>query len=386
MKKEPMAADPEGPKSTARTPRGRPGEARLRAVFDTAIDGMVVIDASGTVQLFSAACERIFGYAAPEVVGNNVKMLMPSPYHEQHDGYLAAYLRTGKAKIIGIGREVVGRRKDGSNFPMNLAVGEGRDADGRFFVAAIRDLSTRRELERKLDLAQREVIHMSRVSDMAVLASTLAHELNQPLAAIGNYMAAARRLLATGATENASGLLQKAGGEVTRAGQIIRRLRDFLSGSQAGRTAERVAVLVEEAISLALVGPAAADIQVRIELAPDLPPLEVDRIQIQQVLYNLLRNAVEAVEGCARREIAVSARRIENMIEIAVADSGPGLAPNIAERLFQPFVTSKAKGMGIGLSICRNIVEAHGGSIAADGDWRGGARFLLTLPAAGGTA
>jgi two-component system sensor kinase FixL len=358
-------------------------EAHLQSILDTVPDAMVVIDERGMMQSFSSAAERLFGHVAADMVGQNVSMLMPSPYREAHDGYLQRYLATGERRIIGIGRVVVGERKDGSTFPMELAVGEMKSGDRRFFTGFIRDLTERQETEARLQELQTELVHISRLTALGEMASTLAHELNQPLSAIANYMKGSRRLL-EGSTEADTGLIRdamdKAAEQAVRAGQIIRRLRDFVARGESEHQVESVRKLIEEASALALVGIKDQGIRVRFDFHPGSDLVLADKVQVQQVMLNLMRNAIEAMEGAPTRELTVSTRPAgDDMIAVSVADTGSGIAPEVAEQLFQPFVTTKRHGMGVGLSICRTIVEAHGGRIRADPHPGGGAVFSFTL-------
>jgi two-component system, LuxR family, sensor kinase FixL len=363
-------------------------EAHLASILDTVPDAMIVIDERGIVQSFSSAAERLFGYTAAEVIGKNIKMLMPSPYREDHDGYIERYLRTGERRIIGIGRLVIGERKDGSTFPMELAVGEMRSGDRHFFTGFIRDITQRQQSEARLQELQSELVHISRLTAMGQMASALAHELNQPLLAIVGYMKGSRRLLESGG-EDRSALLRdamdKAGDQALRAGQIIRRLREFVGRGDSERRVESVKKLIEEASALALVGTKDQGVRVRFQFDPAVDLVLVDKVQIQQVLLNLLRNAVEAMEVAERRELVVStAAADEDMIVVNVADSGSGIAPELMSQLFQPFVTNKREGMGVGLSICRTIIEAHGGQIVVEPNPAGGTIFRFTLRAATG--
>jgi two-component system sensor kinase FixL len=364
----------------------RERELRLRSLLDTVPDGVIVIDETGVVQSMSASAERLFGHHVDEVIGRNINMLMPSPYHEQHDGYLARYLRTGERRIIGIGRVVVGRRKDGATFPMELAVGEFAIGGHRFFTGFVRDLTDRQQTEKRLQDLQSELLHVSRLSVMGQMASTLAHELNQPLTAITNYLQAARRLVAGGATPDPGrieAIIEKTVAQAARAGEVIRRLRSFVAKGEADRRLENLNKVVEEATALALVGAKQYAVRAGFSLDPTVPPVIIDKIQVQQVVLNLVRNAVEAVEHCERREISVTTAVLSpELAEITVSDTGPGIGPDIAERLFQPFVTTKKAGMGLGLSICREIVEVHGGHLVARPNPGGGTIFSFTLPIA----
>jgi two-component system sensor kinase FixL len=355
-------------------------EAHLRSIFDTAPEAMIVINEQGVIQSYGASAERMFHWRAAEVIGRNVNMLMPQPFRDQHDGYVRRYLDTGEKRIIGIGRIVVGQRKDGSTFPMELAVGEVRSEHGRFFTGFVRDLTDREEREARVEQLQAEVVHISRLSAMGEMASALAHELNQPLSAIANYLNGAKRLLMRGAADPAAvEAVDKAVGQALRAGDIIRRLRDFLSRGEGERSVESLAKLVHEACGLALVGAKESGVDVRYHLDPHLDRVLVDRIQIQQVLVNLVRNALDAMQDQSRRQLIVSTMVDDDMAVVSVADTGTGLTPSAEKRLFEPFVTTKAKGMGVGLSISRTIVESHGGRIWTEPNPGGGAIFKFSV-------
>ncbi len=358
-------------------------EAHLQSILDTVPDAMVVIDENGIMQSFSAAAEQLFGYRAPEAIGKNVSMLMPSPYREAHDTYLDRYRKTGERHIIGVGRIVVGERKDGSTFPMELAVGEMRPGERRFFTGFVRDLSQRQETEARLQELQSELIHISRLTAMGEMASTLAHELNQPLSAIANYIKGSRRLIDKEADERWARLrdaLDKAAEQALRAGDIIRRLRDFVSRGESERRVESIAKLIEEASALALVGAKEHGVRVRFQFDRAHDLVLADKVQIQQVLLNLVRNAIEAMIEVEDRELVLTtAPAGDDMVEVSVADSGPGLAEEVARQLFQPFVTTKRHGMGVGLSISRTIIQSHGGEIWAERNPKGGTVFHFTL-------
>jgi two-component system, LuxR family, sensor kinase FixL len=365
-------------------------EALLRSILDTVPDGMVVIDERGIIQSFSAAAERMFGYTADEVCGRNVSLLMASPYQENHDSYLARYLATGERRIIGLTRVVTGRRKDGSVFPHELWVGEVREGGQRLFTGFVHDLTQRQQTLRRVQELQAELTHVSRLIEMGQMASALAHEINQPLTAATNYLEAGRRVLAradAAASARANAILGNASAQVVRAAQIIHRLREFVRKGEGERRPEPIGRLVEEASALALAGARDRGTKIDLCIAPQLPELAVDRIQIEQVVVNLIRNAIEAMDGGARKELTVTAAPGDgDIVEISVADTGPGIAPEVAERLFQPFVTTKPHGMGVGLSICRSIVEAHGGALIATPNPAGGAIFRFTLPHGPGDA
>jgi two-component system, LuxR family, sensor kinase FixL len=361
----------------------RAREAHVNSILQTVPDAMIVITEAGVIQSFSSAAQRLFGYSAEEVIGSNVRRLMPNPYRDEHDGYLGRYLRTGEKRIIGIGRVVVAERKDGSTFPIELAVGEMNSGGRRFFTGFIRDLSERQQTEARLQELQTELIHISRLSAMGEMASALAHELNQPLSAIANYMMGSRRLLEGQVDDNARlvrDAMDKAAEQSLRAGQIIRRLRDFVARGESDKRLESLKKVVEEAGALALVGVKEHGVRVAFRLDPSIDHVLADRVQIQQVILNLIRNAIEAMEGLPRRELVISTEPADDhMVAINIADTGTGLAPEVVAKLFEPFVSTKAQGMGVGLSISRTIVEAHGGVISARPNEGGGTVFRFTL-------
>jgi two-component system sensor kinase FixL len=348
---------------------------------------MVVIDERGHILSFSAAAERMFGYREDEVLGENVSMLMPSPDRERHDSYLSNYMTTGERKIIGIGRVTTARHRDGFTFPIELSVGEASMDDKRIFTGFIHDITQRQKVERRLQDLQSELAHVGRVSEMASFASSLAHELNQPLTAIANYCEAARDLIVdrpkNEMLETVREALDEAAKESVRAGQIVRRLRDFISRGESDQRIESLGRLITEANALALVGSREHGIEVQVQLDPDADLVFVDRIQVQQVLTNLIRNAIDAMIDSSQKSLLIrTAAKPQGFVAVTVEDTGPGVSESVAAELFQPFVTSKSSGMGIGLSICRTIVESHGGRIWFEARSGGGTAFHFTLPSA----
>jgi two-component system sensor kinase FixL len=364
----------------------RTRETHLRSILDTVPDAMIVIDGHGVMQFFSTAAERLFGFTEQEAIGKNVSALMPNPDRGRHDSYLARYRTTGERHIIGIGRIVTGRRRDGTTFPMHLTIGEMQSAGEPYFTGFVRDLTEHQHTQARLQELQSELVHVSRLSAMGEMASALAHELNQPLAAISNYMKGSRRLLSGSLDPNAAKIenaMDRAAEQAIRAGQIIRRLRDFVSRGESEKRVESLSKLIEEAGALGLAGAREQNIQLRFNLTPELDRVLVDRVQIQQVLVNLFRNALEAMALSPQRELIVgNAKVADDMVEIAVSDTGSGFHDDIKPNLFQTFFTTKETGMGVGLSISRSIIEAHGGRMWAESNASGGATFRFTLPAA----
>ncbi|WP_262265979.1 PAS domain-containing sensor histidine kinase [Microvirga yunnanensis] len=362
----------------------RSREAHLRSILETVPDAMVVIDEQAVIQSFSTAAVRLFGYEPGEVIGQNVNVLMPEPYRTQHDGYMHRYRTTGQRRIIGIGRVVVGLRRDGSTFPMELSVGEMRSGGVRYFTGFIRDLTERQQTETRLQELQSEIVHMSRFTALGEMASTLAHEINQPLTAIANYLKGCRRILQRMDGDQVPMLrdaVNQAADQALRAGQVIRHLREFVARGESERHIESLPKLIEEASALALVGAKEKGVRVAYRLDPNAQLVLADRIQIQQVLLNLIRNAIEAMQDATRRELTIATGVLpqDGLIVISVEDTGTGIAPEVAAQLFQPFMTTKKHGMGVGLSICRTIVEAHGGKISVVSEPGQGTTFRFTL-------
>jgi two-component system sensor kinase FixL len=361
-------------------------EGHFRSILDTVPDAMIVIDEHGIMQFFSSAAERQFGYSARDAIGKNISGLMPEPDRSRHDGYLARYLQTGERRIIGIGRIVTGMRKDGTTFPMHLTIGEMQSGGRPYFTGFVRDLTEQQQTQARLQELQSELVHVSRLSAMGEMASALAHELNQPLSAISNYMKGSRRLLAASTDVNAPKIeaaLDRAAEQAIRAGDIIRRLRNFVARDASEKRVESVSKLLEEAGALGLTGAREQGVLLRFNFDPTCDLVFVDRVQIQQVLVNLFRNALEAMADSPHRElIATNIRAADDMIEIAVSDTGTGFGHDARANLFQPFFTTKEAGMGVGLSISRTIIDNHGGRMWAETNEAGGATFRFTLPAA----
>jgi len=491
------------------------GERDFRALLDAAVDAIIVIDGGGVIEEFSLAAQRVFGYSADEIIGRNVRELMPEPYQSEHDGYLERYARTHKPRIIGIGREVVARRKDGSLFPAELAVGQVADEEPMRFVGFIRDITKRKEAEEQLKRSESELrlaqelanlgnyvvhvhadepdyfspqlyrilgvpvdgervsrddyfahwvhaadkdrvveafsrmdasgapldveyqvslrdgrtryihhiaqavqdangrvakhvgtmhdvtdrrhaedearqlqdrlTHFSRLSTMGEMAAGLAHEINQPLSAIATYAQASQRFLKQPEPDidEVVAALEQINAQALRAGEVIRRLRQFVKNREVKREAVDCGRLLDDLRTLAETDARLHNIRLRIDAEEPLPTVYADPIQLQQVVLNLVRNAIDAMVDAPqdRREVLLMTRRCgEGEIEITVADHGSGLAPEATEHLFNPFFTTKSGGTGLGLAISKSIVRAHGGRLWHTPNEESGACFHFTLP------
>lgn len=359
-------------------------DALLRSIIETSPDGLITIDESGRILSFNPAAEVMFGYRADEVFGKNINCLMPAPYREAHDGYIQRYLKTGERRIIGIGREVMAQKKNGDVFPIDLAVGEIVLAECRHFAGFIRDVSARHAAEQSVNELGNELLHVSRLSELGEMASALAHELNQPLTAIINYLEACQRLLDRpddAGGEQTKGLMKKASDQAHRAGRIIQQLRKFIAKGETEHRLELINPVIREAVELAMMGSQKQLVALVFEFQADLPETMIDRVQIQQVVMNLVRNSMDALAEVNDRALTVrTSGAMGEAVQIDVIDTGPGLSKEVAERLFQPFITTKPDGIGIGLSICKTIIDAHGGKLWTTANPEGGTAFHISLP------
>lgn len=358
-------------------------QALLGSILATIPDALIVIDMRGRIVSFSAAAQRMFQYSEADVLGENISMLMPSPDRERHDGYIGHYIDTGERRIIGIGRLTAARRRDGSTFPIELSVGEVNDQGQRLFTGFIRDLTERQQAERRVADLQAELAHAGRVTAMGTLASALAHELNQPLTAIANYMEAGRDLLAVPGDLDRAMLgeaMDESARQALRAGEIIRSLREFIKRGETLRQPEPLRSLLAEGAALAFIGTDSRGIDMDVQVDRHVDLVLANRVQLQQVIINLVRNAVDAMQDSPARILRLTAAPADDgKVEVVVADSGPGLDPAMSRTLFTPFTTTKANGMGVGLSISQTIVEGHGGRIWGTPSQWGGTAFHFTL-------
>ncbi len=328
----------------------------------------------------------MFGFKARDIIGENISLLMPSPHAKNHDGYLDKYLTTGKKNIIGIGREVTARKKNGTLFPVELSVGTLTRRGERLFTGFLRDLTTHRISENQIADLQNELIQLARHSAMGELATTLAHELNQPLTAIANYTLATRKLVADMQSDEqaktALDFLDKSAGQAQRAGEIIRSIRTFVKHHENKFRWENLEDAVCEAVKIASIGTGNCPIDVQINKQAPVPDICMDRIQIQQVVINLVRNAVDAVrtqEGAHAINIKISRHGTRSVI-VRVLDNGPGITLEVEKRLFEPFNTSKPDGVGVGLAISKTIITSHNGDIRGRNRKKRGAEFYFILP------
>ncbi len=347
----------------------RNSEARLRSLVSSAVDGIIVIDASGVIEAFNAAAERLFGYAAHEAIGRNVSMLMPAPYHSEHDGYLARYLTTGEAKIIGLGREVSALRKDGTTFPIHLAVGEMAVGGERKFTGIVHDLTARVRIEAQL----REQATLVRLGEMAAV---IAHEVKNPLAAIrGAIQVIAKRL---DADSREASVMMDVIARIDGLNDLMKDLLLFARPPQPRVAAVDVVAIVKATAGLLREDVAHRDI--RVDISGAAPPVLADPDLLKIVFLNLLLNSAAAIGGHGLIHVSLSVH--DTACAIAVVDNGPGIPVDIRDRLFTPFVTTKSRGTGLGLSTVKRLLEAQQGCIQVISPPEGGTTMIVTLPLA----
>jgi two-component system sensor kinase FixL len=363
----------------------RVGAEEFAALLDAAVDGIVVIDAEGVIVTFNAAAERLFGYRSADVIGKPVETLMAEPHRSNHAGYMRRYRETGEARIIGIGREVQARRADGTLFPVALSVGEARGLEGIRFVGILRDLSAQRAAELRARSIDARLAHVGRFNLMGEMAAGIAHEINQPLAAIATYAQAAKRILEREQPEMTVLLdvCRKIDEQARRAGDVLANLRKFIRKQDIEAQELDIDAAIADVANLIEADATAEGIPLEIRHGESLPKVRGGAVQIQQVLLNLTRNAIDAMREGAHKDrgIAIATTATpKGGVRIAVTDHGHGVSRHLGDNIFHPFVTTKREGLGVGLAISRTIVQAYGGSLTYTDNPEGGAIFTVELP------
>jgi PAS domain S-box-containing protein len=379
-------------------------EARLRALLDAAVDAVISIDEFGVVQMVNPAAERMFVYSAQELIGRNVSLLMPPPYREEHDGYLARYRTTGDKKIIGIGREVVGRRKDGTTFPLDLSVAEARLGDWRVFLGILRDISEQKRAQRELQegkqhleravaelqakgdevrAATQQLWQAAKLASVGELAASIAHELNNPLATVSLRIESV--LSRTPADDPRRRALEVIEQETARMGDLVANLLQF--SRRGDETISTVDVREELTKAVDLVQHHLRKRQVAVvqELDPSTPTIHADRQKLRQVFLNLLTNAGDSMPEGGTLTLRCASVVLPNGrpgVQIEIVDTGTGIPPEQLSRVFDPFFTTKQEGQGtgLGLAICRRAIEDHHGTIELLSEVGRGTLVRLVLP------
>ncbi len=364
-------------------------EAENQALLQTAVDAIILIDEHGRIETFNRAATDLFGYSAEAAAGKPVSMLMPEPHRSHHDQYMQRYMTTGERRIIGIGRELEGEHSSGRRIPIYLAVSEIMLQGRRRFAGIIRDLSEQHATREALAEQREKLAHVGRLSIMGEMTASIAHEINQPLTAIAMYAQSSLKLIRRGNPDldKLAAALEKLNTQSLRAGAIIERIQRFARAQENQRELLDVNVLLKDLVKLAEGDARIHDVSITFDLAGGLPAVLCDAIQIQQVALNLIRNAIDAMKEIDCRDgngLVITSRPLAgNRVEVAVTDQGPGVAEDQAKLLFRPFHTTKKDGMGMGLSICRTIINEHGGELGFRNNPDAGATFYFTLPTGG---
>jgi two-component system sensor kinase FixL len=353
-------------------------DSRLTAIVESSDDAIIAKDLKGVILSWNKAAERLFGYTASEVLGRPITLIFP-PDRIEEEADILGRIRSGK----GVDHyETARRRKDGQIINVSVTISPIRDASGKVTGAStiLRDLTGRNTRDQRILALQAELAHVQRLTELGQVVSTLVHEVNQPLTAISNYVNACRRLITTGDQERVQSVLQRIADQTNRTREIVERIRDFVKKRDVQMRAQNLSQVIEEAIALTRASVRDEGLMLTVAVEPPGVQVEIDKVQVQQVLFNLLRNSIEAMQDQPRRELVVATSLVQGgMVEISVADKGPGLAVEVQAKLFQPFITTKTSGMGVGLSVCRGIVESHGGRLWADENSSQGTVFRFTV-------
>ncbi|MFK7912451.1 MAG: nitrogen regulation protein NR(II) [Pseudomonadales bacterium] len=354
-------------------------------LLDAAVDAIITINTHGIIESVNSATLTMFGYERTELLGQPLGCLIPEPHRALHQQYIERYLQTGEARIIGIGRELLAQRGDGSVFPMSLAINDIVRGSEHHFAGIIRDLTEQKAALRTVSEQRDRLAQVGRLNTMGEMTASIAHEINQPLTAISMYAQASLRLLEQQDPDidKMRAALEKLNTQALRAGAVIERIQRFVSNEEGQREPVDLASLVSELEMLIAADARLHSISLKFAFADNLPQVQCDPIQIQQVAMNLIRNSIDAIEGCNAQhgnDIIISIQHSEPHILLQVSDCGGGIPAAQQDKIFTAFHSTKSTGMGMGLSICRSIVEAHGGKLTFSNNDRNGCTFEMRLP------
>ena len=372
--------------SSTPTPEGSSPLANpFDVLMDAAVDAIIIIDSRGTILRFNQAAQQMFEYRTEEVLGKNVKLLMPENRSSRHDGYIKRYLETGKAGIIGMSREETGLKSDGSTFPIRLSVGEIKQKEASQFVGIIHDISVQREAEDKIRQLEEQLLHADRLVILGELTAGIAHEINQPLTAIAAYADAGKQLITRSGDENPENIhliCERIAEQSRRAAEVVQRLRKLVRTGSVSKVRHDINEIIKNTLLLFEYETKKHNIELEFYPAEEIDILFVDDIQIQQILVNLVKNGLDAMSAVKQEggRITIQVKRVGKVVAVKVQDNGPGVAQDDRPHLFESFFTTKPRGVGLGLSICKNIAAAHGGNLRYESPVEGGSRFTLTLP------
>ena len=380
----------------------RESEKRIRSVVDNTVDGIIAVDEHGIVDSFNPAAEKIFGYKSTEIIGWNINLLMPEPYHNKHNGTMAKYLRTGQSKILGISREVVGQRKDGTTFPLELAINEFRIGELRMFTGIVRDRTRHNRMLEELEENRRQMFQAAKLADMGELATGFAYEISQPLTAIKMGVDLLLQLLHSQNTpdpSNLSHISESISSQVNRATDIITHMLAFGHRPTGDYSELNLNTVVQSVLTMIGRQLALHDIELQLNLDDQLPCIRGEQTPLEQVLVALINNSRDALcdpqtekaknkeyeGGQWKKRLEVRTVVVDGQVQLVVADNGPGIPEAIRQKIFNPFFTTKeiGKGTGLGLSIGDRIVKDHGGNLGVECGLQGGTTFTLSFPLGG---
>jgi two-component system sensor kinase FixL len=354
------------------------------ALMNAAVDAIVIIDGRGTIQRFNRAAEEMFGHRETDVCGCSINLLMPEPHHSNHDSYLSRYFETGKAAIIGKGREVTGLKKDGRTFPIYLSVGEIKQADGNRYLGIIRDLSEVRATQEQVRKLEEQLLHADRLVILGELTAGIAHEINQPLTAIAAYADAGQKMIERRADtpqQDINSIFERIGVQSRRAAEVVQRLRRLVRSGTVSKAQHDINQIIKNTLLLFEFEVKKSGIELLFYPLESLMALYVDEIHIQQIMVNLVKNSLDAIVQAGRQDgrIEIRIKKDTSNVLISVTDNGPGVPEHDRKHLFESFFTTKLRGVGLGLSICKTIAGAHGGNLQYTQPAEGGSRFTLAL-------
>lgn len=361
----------------------------FRIAMESAPSAMVMVNDRGEIVLVNQQTERVFGYSRDELLGQSVELLVPDRFRGQHPAQVRSFFAAPVARPIGAGRDLTARRRDGTEFPAEIALTPIETADGLFVLSAVVDITERKEAEERSRLHLAEMAHALRLSTVGEMFSGLAHEINQPLAAAANYARTCLRYSKSDQGVSKKQMIEwieKTHAQAARAIDIVKRVGAFVRRDHSQHIKLNLNGLIQEVLKLPGVATGvvegATPIVPQLDLEEPLPLVSADRVQIEQVFVNLFRNAVESMAGvpASRRRLVVRTSRDDRYVTVSISDNGHGISPENLAKLFQPFFTTKQDGMGLGLPISRSIIEAHLGQLTAESEVGVGTAFRFTLP------
>src|SRR5437667_1526438 len=362
-------------------------EERFRLVLDAAPNAIIMVDSAGVISFANASATTVFGYSLGELIGRHIETLIPERFRDRHVGDRKGFLSEPSSRAMGAGRDLFGRRKDGSEFPVEVGLNPIHTTEGLFVLASVIDITERKQAELEHQRQNIELARVGRVAVMGELAASLAHEVNNPIGAIVANASAGQRLLAAGKikTRDLKELLDDIVADGRRAGEVVQGIRNMVRKAEGRRSLIKIDETIDSLLRIIRAVALEREVAMVAEVGSDAGQVWADPVQLLQVFLNLTLNAFEAMSVMrpdARRVIIRTHRNLDEDILVSVRDSGPGFPPQVSNQLFEPFFSTKADGTGMGLAISRSIIEDHGGTLSGENCDDGGACFTFCLPEA----